>query len=66
MRLFTMRIEPADRAAVLAVLGETFAWYAPAKYRDWYNTQHEPSATPRPESAVARGEPARVAPPPRP
>ncbi len=64
--VMTMRIEPADRAAVLAVLGETFAWYAPAKYRDWYNTQHEPSATHRSESAVARGEPARVAPPPRP
>ncbi len=64
--VMTMRIEPADRAAVLAVLGETFAWYAPAKYRDWYNTQHEPSATHRSESAVARGESARVAPPPRP
>ena len=64
--VMTMRIEPADRAAVLAVLGETFAWYAPAKYRDWYNTQHEPLATPRSESAVARDEPARAAPPPRP
>ncbi len=60
------RIEPADRAAVLAVLGETFAWYASAQYRDWYNTQHEPSPMHRPEGAVARDALARAAPPPRP
>ncbi|MDV7394657.1 hypothetical protein RZS08_24955, partial [Arthrospira platensis SPKY1] len=64
--VMTMRIESADRAAVLAVLGETFAWYAPARYRDWYNTQHEPSPVHRPESAVARDQPGRPAPPPRP
>jgi hypothetical protein len=64
--VMTLRIEPADRAVVLAALGETFAWYAPAKYRDWYNTYHAPPAPLHPESALARGEPARAAPPPRP
>jgi hypothetical protein len=62
----TMRIEPVDRAAVLTVLGETFAWYAPAQYRDWYNRHQESPTPPGPERRVARQEPASGVGPPRP
>ena len=62
----TMRIEPVDRTAVFTVLGETFAWYAPAKYRDWYNRHQESPTSPGPERRVARQEPASGVGPPRP